>query len=203
MLFGFCWWLAFVAVDHGAVGTPLEFESHDGFDASANCSGSAFVGSALDEFVEVGEERLGKSYGDLFGGHSASIPLRDAFRYAPPRSLPGHRPKSACRGRILHRAWSGCVSVFVDESVAAARFHDPKMTPCDEAVKNRGHSRSASAAFPLVSAHDRILAPHTVGLIYQAKGSSRPGDRATSPLERLRQGVAKPTGAAVVPQRGI
>jgi hypothetical protein len=64
----------FVAVDHGAVGSTLEFEFHDGFDAGSNCSGSAFVGSALDEFVEVGEERLGKSYGDLFGGHSVSIP---------------------------------------------------------------------------------------------------------------------------------
>ena len=39
------------------------------------------------------------------------------------------RSRRACRGRILRRAWSGCVSVFVDESGAAARFHDPKVTP--------------------------------------------------------------------------
>jgi hypothetical protein len=74
--------LPFIAVDDCAVSSTLAFEFHDGFDAGANCSGSAFVGSALDEFVEVGEERLGKPYGDLFGGHSDSIPLRDAKRYA-------------------------------------------------------------------------------------------------------------------------
>ena len=82
MLFGFCRWLPCVAVNNGTVGAPLEFESHDGFDAGANCSGSAFVGSAFDEFVEFGEERFGKSYGDLFGGHPLSIPPRDAKRYA-------------------------------------------------------------------------------------------------------------------------
>ncbi len=82
MLLGFCWRMPFVAVDHCAVGSPLAFDFHDRFDAGSNRSGSAFVGSAFDEFVEVGEERLGESYGDLFGGHSTSIPIRDAKRCA-------------------------------------------------------------------------------------------------------------------------
>jgi hypothetical protein len=33
----------------------------------------------------------------------------------------------------------------------------------DEAVKNAEHSLSASAAFPLISAHDRIFDPHRYG----------------------------------------
>ena len=82
MLFGFCGWLPCVALDDGSVGAPLVFEFHDGFDAGSNRGGSAFVGSAFDEFVKVGEERLGKSYGDLFGGDSVSIPYWDAERCA-------------------------------------------------------------------------------------------------------------------------
>ena len=82
MLFGFCWGLPFVAVDNCAVSPTLEIQFHDGFDAGSNRSGAAFVGSAFDEFVELGEKRLGKSHGNLFGGHWASIPTRYATWYA-------------------------------------------------------------------------------------------------------------------------
>ena len=75
MRFGFGWWLTCVAIDDGSVSLALAFEFHDGFDASSNRSGSAFVRSACDELIEVGEERLGKPHSDLFCGHSGSIPV--------------------------------------------------------------------------------------------------------------------------------
>jgi len=59
VLFGLGWRLPCVAVDDGSVGPTLEFEFRDGFDAGSDSGGSAFVDSALDELVEVREERLG------------------------------------------------------------------------------------------------------------------------------------------------
>ena len=87
MVFGFGWWLTGVAGDDCSVGLALVFEFHDGFDTSSYCSGSALVGSARDEIIEVGEELLGKPYSDLFGGHPESIPARYAYRYACPVAL--------------------------------------------------------------------------------------------------------------------
>jgi len=81
MLLGLGWWLTGIASDDGSVGLALVFDFHDGFDAGPNRSGSAFVRSACDEIIELGEERPGKAYRDLFRGHPESIPIRYAYRY--------------------------------------------------------------------------------------------------------------------------
>jgi len=67
-----------VAIDDGAVGLALVFESHDGFDAGAHGGGSTLVRTARDQVIEVREERLGQSYSNLLCSLHRSVPPRYA-----------------------------------------------------------------------------------------------------------------------------
>jgi hypothetical protein len=59
VVLGLGWWLPFVAIDDGAVGPALLFESRDGLDAGPDGGRSALVRSARDEVIEVGRKRFG------------------------------------------------------------------------------------------------------------------------------------------------
>ncbi len=74
MFFGSRWWPPGVAGDDGGVVAALEFEIDERFDASSDCSGSAFVGATADQVVNGGQKPEWESYGDLLGSHSTSIP---------------------------------------------------------------------------------------------------------------------------------
>jgi len=49
------------------------------------------------------------------------------------------------------------------EVFGAAGAHSEPGERGEESIKNTRHSRSASAVFPLISVHDRIFGPHSLG----------------------------------------